>query len=90
MKRIALFAILTLALSSCGEDPLATKSTDNPNLPVGILFEIDGCKVYRFRDAGQYVYFTNCRGSTTAFHSESCGKGCTRSVPIAVRTELRL
>jgi len=29
---------------------------------VDYLFEHDGCKVYRFYDRGNYVYFTNCRG----------------------------
>ena len=39
------------------------------------LFTTDGCTVYRFYDSN-YVYFTNCPGSTQ--HQVSCGKNCWR------------
>jgi hypothetical protein len=86
MRTLVTLTAVALALASCGQDPVSTQRTDNPNVPVGILFETDGCKVYRFVDAGRYVYFTNCAGTTTAFHTESCGKNCTRTVPQAVTT----
>ena len=39
---------------------------NNSTYKVEYLFEHDGCKVYRFRDYGQYVYFTNCNGQAIA------------------------
>ena len=43
--------------------PLQTKeSENNKTYYVDYLFEHDGCKVYRFYDRGNYVYFTNCTG----------------------------
>lgn len=39
------------------------------------LFEVDGCKVYRFND-GRSVWFTTCPGQVGAYHG--CGKGCSR------------
>lgn len=43
--------------------PLQTKeSENNKTYYVDYLFEHGGCKVYRFYDRGNYVYFTNCNG----------------------------
>ena len=43
--------------------PLQTReSENNETYDVDYLFEHDGCKVYRFYDRGNYVYFTNCTG----------------------------
>jgi hypothetical protein len=39
---------------------------NNGTYKVEYLFEHEGCKVYRFRDYGQYVYFTNCNGEAIA------------------------
>jgi hypothetical protein len=85
MKKL-LMVLPSILLASCGQDPVATKSTDNPNVPVGLMFEVDGCKVYRFTDASRFVYFTNCTGETTSYHTETCGKNCNRSVPKIVST----
>lgn len=47
--------------------PLETiPSQNNETYTVQYLFEHEGCKVYRFYDKGNYVYFTNCRGETIA------------------------
>lgn len=47
--------------------PLAKgKSENNKTYDVEYLFEHDGCKVYRFYDRGNCVYFTNCRGEAIA------------------------
>ena len=37
---------------------------NNKTYNVEYLFEHDGCKVYRFNDNGNYVYFTNCNGQS--------------------------
>jgi hypothetical protein len=62
--------ILAIVLSSifffmigCQRDCKATVATDNPNFHVVLLFETDGCKVYRFSDSGYTLYFTTCQGS---------------------------
>lgn len=80
--------IAALALAAaCSNDPVSTQQTDNPAITVGVLFEVDGCKVYRFRDAGNPVYFTNCIGAeVSTFRTEHCGKGCVRRVPVRVQT----
>ena len=57
--------IVLLMASGCVATgiPLQTKeSENNKTYEVDYLCEHDGCKVYRFYDRGNYVYFTNCRG----------------------------
>ncbi len=63
MKRF-LPLILMMTVTGCATGiPLQTKeSENNKTYNVDYLFEHDGCKVYRFYDHGNYVYFTNCRG----------------------------
>lgn len=44
---------------------------NNKTYRVDFLFEYDGCKVYRFNDYGNYVYFTNCNGDVSSIGSDS-------------------
>jgi hypothetical protein len=55
--------ILTAGLfTSCMEEGLGEQKTNNEEIEVTLLFEKDGCKVYRFIDGGKSVYWTDCRG----------------------------
>ena len=67
MKNYLLY-LLALLITSCKvQQPLTSKpSENNKTYKVDYLFEHDGCKVYRFYDEGNYVYFTNCRGESIA------------------------
>lgn len=65
-------ALLSLTLFACLEDPIETQHTANPNFNVSLLFEFDGCKVYRFVDS-RAVYFTKC-GSTHTTYTVRHGK----------------
>ena len=77
MKNLLKILIVALTLSfvfySCTTTiPISKQEPDNnPTYEVYYLFEHEGCKVYRFRDAGNYVYFTNCKGSTTSVINDS-------------------
>lgn len=42
-------------------------AANNATYKVDYLFEHDGCKVYRFNDFGNLVYFTSCSGNSIAF-----------------------
>jgi starvation-inducible outer membrane lipoprotein len=64
MKALIAIAAAALLLSGCARDPVETSRTDNPQINVEKLFEHDGCSVYRFMDGGNFVYYTNCQGST--------------------------
>ena len=67
MKKFLLYLSILLLTSCVTEQPLTTQPPDNnQTYKVDYLFEHDGCKVYRFYDRGNYVYFTNCKGETIA------------------------
>ncbi len=54
------------------EQPLSVNRADNNRTyTVEYLFEHDGCKVYRFRDNGNYIYFSNCNGNVTSVINDS-------------------
>ena len=83
-KIFTLFAFTTLLLSftHCATSVIPAQqilTTSNKDVKVELLFEIDGCKVYRFYDGGP-KYFTKCAGSSSTSWIESCGKGCWREV----------
>jgi len=63
MKNFLPFIVLYMATGCATGIPLQTReSENNKTYDVAYLFEHDGCKVYRFYDRGNYVYFTNCNG----------------------------
>ena len=63
MKKFLPVIVLLITTGCATGIPLQTKeSENNKTYDVDYLFEHDGCKVYRFYDRGNYVYFTNCRG----------------------------
>ena len=64
-KIIPLIAIL--ATGCLTQQPVTTiEAKNNADYKVSYLFEYGGCKVYRFYDLGNTVYFTNCGGDTVA------------------------
>lgn len=75
MKTLVLLFVIILAtgFTSCYTGrPVAKQIPDNnQTYNVDYLFEHDGCKVYRFYDKGNYVYFTNCTGRVTAISNDS-------------------
>ncbi len=44
---------------------MSTEQTLNPDIELELLFEHDGCKIYRFSDVGRSIYYTDCRGQTS-------------------------
>lgn len=61
-KTKTISAILALVLfSSCVGD--AKETTYEGDYELDLLFEKDGCKIYRFYDDDNYVYWSNCEGS---------------------------
>ena len=63
MKKIIFGLTSVILFASCKGLPKETLTTDNRDFQVQLLFEVDGCKVYRFWDGGECRYFTSCNGS---------------------------
>lgn len=82
-KRHFLFAFLLLFAVGCRiyQQPVSSKiAENNTDYRVDFLFEHDGCRVYRFIDRGEAVYFTSCNGETTRVVPDSTGSRRIRSV----------
>lgn len=64
MKTIIIIAA-ALMLLACNEKPCNASNAERiESHSVELLFEKDGCKVYRFEDRDNDIYFTDCRGKT--------------------------
>lgn len=74
MKKIILLVTISIFLFSCEKEKQSEEKTTNSAINVDLLFEKDGCKIYRFYDNGQAVYFTDCRGRVEYEYTTSNGK----------------
>ena len=72
-----LILLLLGASTACVTEPIATAPTNNAGIQVDLLFEHDGCRVFRFRDIG-YHYFAKCDGAAGPSASVLPGK-CDKS-----------
>lgn len=71
--------LLVILLVACGRrEGIEQVRTNNQVIEVELLFEHEGCKIYRFYD-GRYGYYTKC-GDLNWSHTESCGKNCNKTV----------
>lgn len=77
MKKTALILLVTTIFTGCMKDGQEKVSTSNSNFELELLFEKDGCKVYRFSDGGHAVYWTNCDGRIESVYQQSNGKSST-------------
>jgi hypothetical protein len=86
MKVTSIMAALALCalVQGCTKEPVEVQASTNAEIPVSLLFENDGCKVYRFYDAGEYIYYTKCKWSSQTSWEEMEGKV---SEPRQVTTE---
>jgi hypothetical protein len=71
MKRL-LIIIGVVVLAACTNEPEATVTKGE--FKVERLFTNEGCTAYRFTDAGRFVYYTNCSGTTQSTIPRQCGK----------------
>lgn len=85
MKYILILSLL--GLLSCAKDPVETKQTNNDQFPVSLLFEQDGCKVYRFYDVGHHHYYAQCGNKVTTNSTKKCGKNCSRNEEIPTENQ---
>ena len=76
--------VVYLVLVACSKPAESTASSSNGNIPVEKLFDVDGCTVYRFHDAGYNRYFSSCKaGHSEMTYLQNCGKNCSRPETIS-------
>jgi hypothetical protein len=70
LTRIAAIVAAVSVLQGCSKEPVKVEASSNTSVPVSLLFEHEGCKVYRFEDGGKAIYYSKCRESSqTAWNS---------------------
>jgi hypothetical protein len=77
MKTLTWASAILLAgalIYGCASDGVQTVQTNNHDIHVTFLFEHDGCKVYRFMDAGNYIYYANCGLSSDTAWNHMVGR----------------
>jgi len=62
LKMLTIFLLGYLLLSSCAGDALEVSNIGD--YTVDELFTKNGCTMYRFSDAGRYIYWSDCSGKT--------------------------
>ena len=75
MKRLLIAGFILIAFTACRKEAKSTNKVDAFELE--LLFEKDGCKVYRFYD-GTYIYWADCAGNITYEYCTQAGKVTTR------------
>lgn len=72
-KAVLLVALLAVILAGCTVSPESTTYSGN-GLQIDQIGQRDGCTVYRFLDASQYVWFVKCDNTvTTSYHVGKSG-----------------
>lgn len=85
------YLLIVLLLSGCGQESL--EAPDVQTAQTVLIGEHEGCSIYYTRTAGAYqnVTWVRCKKEpnvTESHHTESCGKGCTRTIKTVVVEEL--
>ncbi|TDQ79569.1 hypothetical protein [Sphingobacterium yanglingense] len=76
MKKLILLVAILAILAGCKEPAIQTKVTDINGIKLELLFEHDGCKMYRFTDY-HTIYWSDCRGRTEYTHTSKRGNTST-------------
>ncbi len=61
-----LIFLLSIVSFSCTRPALETVNSSNPNIELELIFEKDGCKMYRFYEGNRYIYWVDCRGQVVS------------------------
>jgi len=77
MKKSILVIAMFLLLTACNKEAQQEVQSSNSEIKLELLFEHDGCKVYRFVDGGRNVYWSDCRGNMSTSYYQSHGKSVT-------------
>lgn len=87
MRIVILLALVTLTVGACSNVPITREPTNNPRVPVDFLFEFEGCRVYRFSDGGESIYFVRCKeGIQTSWVDTRIVGKLVRKTPHSVMT----
>lgn len=64
MKNLSQYLVL-LFIFCCGCYGDSKETVKDGDFEIELLFEKDGCKMYRFTDGGRTIYWSNCSGTVS-------------------------
>jgi hypothetical protein len=74
-QMLKLLFFLSILLSSCKiviQKPINEQlAKNNKDYKIQYLFAHDGCKLYKFSDGSNWIYFSNCNGDTTYIEGDT-------------------
>jgi hypothetical protein len=76
-KCIFILAVIALLFAGCAKRGEYVPVKSNDNFEVAFIFEVDGVKVYRFRDNGHFHYFAVKNTAVTLESTRLSGNGKT-------------
>ena len=79
--------LVVVLISSVSDNPEPKETIQNGDYKLELLFEQNGCKMYRFHDNGRYVYWSDCQGKTELEYKESNGKTNSSEYQETITTE---
>lgn len=65
MQKIQILAAILLYSCIPQKAISVQKAKNNKDYKIEYLFAHDGCKMYKFQDGFNWIYFSNCNGDTT-------------------------
>jgi hypothetical protein len=71
---IAAILLLCAVFVGCQEKGKSINSVHQGDFKVELLFEKNGCKMYRFLDGYRYIYWSDCQGKTQSDYITQSGK----------------
>lgn len=72
LKSILIVVLILIVITSCAKE--SKSSIKDGEFVIELLFEHDNCKVYRFKDGGRFIYWSNCSGNTRTHYTNTNGK----------------
>ena len=95
MKQILLIVGISLLLTflvvalinSVSDNPEPKETIQNGDYKLELLFEQNGCKMYRFYDGGHWVHWSDCQGKTEREYKKSNGKTSSSEYQETITTE---
>lgn len=80
-----LLFVLVVGLFACNGDPITEEQKGDFKLQ--LLFEKDGCKMYRFQDGSRNIYWADCAGKVNSDFTTQSGKTTIINRVEAITTE---
>jgi len=71
-NQFVIFILAVFIFSGCVK--YSKETVQNGDFTIEFLFEYNGCRMYRFKDGGRFIYWSDCQGKIQADYTTQQGK----------------